>query len=196
MDNIEIIKKSRSLLEGNWVTAIAVVLINSLLTGVPQNVDRGFSILVILIAGALNVGVSFYFLNISRGSYAGIENMFDGFRKYIPATIAFIATVVVVMLGFVLLIIPGVILILGLSQTFFIIADDDSNISGIDAMKKSWEMMDGYKMKYFLLSLIHFCMIILGLLLLVIGIFYMLPIIYNSMALFYDLLKKGELQAS
>jgi len=84
---------------------------------------------------------------------------------------------IIIILGFILLIIPGVVLICGLSQTFLIIADDETNISGIDAMKKSWEMMDGYKLKFFLLNLIHMGMVILGILMLVGG--YLLYVAYH-----------------
>jgi uncharacterized membrane protein len=186
MTNLDIIRKSRDLLNGKWLISIAVVFIYSLLTGSPSNIDNNFSIIVFIIGGALTLGLYIYFLNIIRGKDAGIEDLFDGFKKFAHSTI-------IIILGFILLIIPGVVLICGLSQTFFIIADDETNISGIDAMKKSWEMMDGYKLKFFLLNLIHMGMVILGILMLVVGIFYMLPIIYASLALFYDELKKGNL---
>jgi uncharacterized membrane protein len=193
MTNLDIIRKSRDLLNGKWLISIAVVFIYSLLTGSPSNIDNNFSIIVFIIGGALTLGLYIYFLNIIRGKDAGIEDLFDGFKKFAQSTLAFILMTIIIILGFILLIIPGVVLICGLSQTFFIIADDETNISGIDAMKKSWEMMDGYKLKFFLLNLIHMGMVILGILMLVVGIFYMLPIIYASLALFYDELKKGNL---
>ena len=194
MSNIDLIKKSRNLLEEKWFISIAVVLIYSLLTGGPNNIDKNLSVLIFLIGGALTLGLNIYFLNIIRGTEAGLEDLFDGFKKFAQSTVAFVLMTLIVIIGFVLLIFPGVILICGLSQTFFIIADDENKISGIDAMKKSWEMMEGYKMKFFLLNLIHIGMGILGILMLIVGIFYMLPIIYASLALFYDKLKKGELQ--
>jgi uncharacterized membrane protein len=194
MTNIDIIKKSRDLLTGNWLNAIVIVIIYSLLTGSPSKYDQNLSILTLLIGGALTLGLSYYFLNVVRNQNSGLEDLFDGFKKFAPSTVAFILTMIVCAIGFVLLIIPGIMLVCGLSQTFYIIADDENKISGVDAMKKSWDMMDGYKMKFFLLNLIHFGMIILGILMLVIGVFYMLPIIYASLALFYDQLKKGELK--
>ncbi|WP_341224858.1 DUF975 family protein [uncultured Arcticibacterium sp.] len=192
MKNVDIISKSRDLLDGKWLPAIGLVIIFSLLTSLPNRLDDNLSFLSIVIGGPLNLGLAMFFQKVVRGQNSGIENLFDGFRNYLQSTVAFILTLVVVAIGFLLLIIPGIIMAMGLSQTFFIMADDD-NISGIDAMKKSWEMMDGFKMKYFLLSLIHIGMALLGILALVVGIFYALPIIYNSMALFYDKLKMKEL---
>jgi uncharacterized membrane protein len=193
MSNIDLIKKSRELLAGNWLYAIAIVLIFSILTGSPSNVDQNLSILVLLIGGPLTLGLNIYFIHVVRSQNGGLEDLFDGFKKYAQSTVAFILIMIVCAIGFVLLIIPGIMLVCGLSQTFFIIADDTNKISGVDAMKKSWDMMEGYKMKFFLLNLIHFGMVLLGILMLVIGLFYMLPIIYASLALFYDKLKKGEL---
>jgi len=193
MSNIDLIKKSRELLAGNWLYAIAIVLIFSILTGSPSNVDQNLSILVLLIGGPLTLGLNIYFIHVVRSLNGGLEDLFDGFKKYAQSTVAFILIMIVCAIGFVLLIIPGIMLVCGLSQTFFIIADDTNKISGVDAMKKSWDMMEGYKMKFFLLNLIHFGMVLLGILMLVIGLFYMLPIIYASLALFYDKLKKGEL---
>lgn len=192
MKNVDIISKSRDLLDGKWLPAIGLVIIFSLLTSLPNRLDDNLSFLSIVIGGPLNLGLAMFFQKTVRGQNSGIENLFDGFRNYLQSTIAFILTLIVVCIGFILLIIPGIIMAMGLSQTFFIMADDD-NISGVDAMKKSWEMMDGFKMKYFLLSLIHMGMMILGILALVVGVFYALPIIYNSMALFYDKLKMKEL---
>ncbi|AWV97381.1 DUF975 family protein [Arcticibacterium luteifluviistationis] len=192
MNNLDIISKSRDLLSGKWIPAIAVVIIFSLISSLPNRVNENLSFIGLILGGPLNLGLAIFFQRTVRGQQSGIENLFDGFSNYLQSTIAFILVIVVVCIGFVLLIIPGIMMAMGLSQTFFIMADDNK-ISGIDAMKKSWEMMDGYKMKYFLLSLIHIGMMILGMLALIVGIFYALPIIYNSMALFYDKLKMKEL---
>ncbi len=157
----------------------------------PQSIDTNLSVLSILLAGPFQVGTAIFFLNVARNKEVRIEYIFDGFKKYVPALVATLLIILVVGIGLVLLIIPGIIVALGLSQTFFILAEEE--ISGMDAMKKSWDMMDGYKMKFFLLNCLHFVMVIVGILMLIIGVFYMLPIIYTSLALFYDKLKKGEL---
>ncbi len=54
--------------------------------------------------------------------------------------------------------------------------------------------MDGWKMKYFLLCLLYFGMGILGLLALVVGLLFVIPIISTSNALFYEKLKAGQLK--
>jgi len=193
MSNLDLIKKSQALMKDHWLVAILLIIVYSIISSSPNSIDESLSIIQLFLGGAFAVGMSIYFLNIVRGGDARVENLFDGFKKYVPSLIAFVVMIVLIILGFILLIIPGIILICGLSQTFYILADDKTNMSGIDALKKSWEMMDGWKVKYFLLNLIHFLMMIVGILMFVIGVFYMLPIIYTSLALFYEKLREGEL---
>ena len=56
------------------------------------------------------------------------------------------------MLGFILLIIPGIILSLMYSQVFYILADDP-DIGAIEAFNKSEKMMRGHKWQLFMLNL-------------------------------------------
>ncbi|MFT6879347.1 MAG: putative membrane protein [Psychromonas sp.] len=193
MSNLDLIKKSQSLMKDHWLIAILLIIVYSIISSIPNRIDDSLSIIQLFLGGAFALGMSIYFLNIVRGGDARVENLFDGFKKYVPSLVAYVVLIVLTVLGFILLIIPGIIIICGLSQTFYILADDKTNMSGIDALKKSWEMMDGWKVKYFLLKLIHGGMVIVGLLMLVIGIFYMIPIISTSQALFYEKLKAGGL---
>ncbi len=192
MTNLDIIKKSRDLLDNKWLVSLAAILIVSLISGLPQRLDYKLTFLTVLLQGPMQMGTAVFFLSIARQQETRIESLFEGFSRYIETLIAFVLTAIVVGLGFVLLIVPGIIVAMGLSQTFFIMADD-REISAIDAMKKSWEMMKGYKMKFLLLNLIHALMIIVGFILLIVGVFYMLPIIFNSLAVFYDELKNNRL---
>ncbi len=193
MSNLDLIKKSQTIMKDHWLIALLVLIVYSIITSFPNRIDDSLNIINLFIGGAFTLGFSIYFLNVVRGTNPKFENLFDGFKKYVPSLVAFVVMIIVVTLGFILLIVPGIMLACGLSQTFFILADDETEMSGIDALKKSWEMMDGWKVKYFLLNLIHMGMIIVGILMLVIGIFYMIPIISTSQALFYEKLKAGEL---
>jgi uncharacterized membrane protein len=191
--NTDLIKQAFDLLSGKWLLAIAVSIIAGLLSGVPQAIDEKLTVLNIFITGAISVGTATFFLRIVRGQQERLEDIFEGFKtNYTASLVAVILTIIIVMLGFVLLIVPGIILALGLSQTFYILADD-KQISGIDAMKKSWSMMDGYKVKYFLLCLLYIGMAIAGALALIIGLLFVIPLIQNTNTLFYEKLKAGEL---
>jgi len=61
------------------------------------------------------------------------------------------------MLGFLLFIIPGIILMLKLLSGFFLIVDEDLGV--IDALKKSWKITKGFKWKLFLFVLVYYLFI-------------------------------------
>lgn len=93
------------------------------------------------------------------------------FWRYLGATIL---TWLIVTVGFLLLIVPGVIAALGLYfASYFVI---DRGAGPIDALKQSWHMTKGHKWQLFLFSLVLVGLNLLGLLALVIGIFVTVPI--------------------
>ena len=90
--------------------------------------------------------------------------------------------------GIILFIVPGIIIAIALSMTYFIIAEDDQ-ISAVDALKKSYKMMDGHKMKYFFLCLRYIGLALLCILTLGIGFLWLVPYMYVTNAKFYDEIK-------
>lgn len=88
----------------------------------------------------------------------------------------------------ILFIIPGLIAALSYSMTFFIIADDNS-IDGFEALKKSKQMMKGYKWKYFCLNLRFLGWLVLCILSLGIGFLWLIPYVQVTNANFYEDIK-------
>jgi uncharacterized membrane protein len=91
-------------------------------------------------------------LKAIRGQPTSIGDVFNGRRFMMPVIIALIVQGVVVGVGSVLLVVPGVILALGMSLWAFLIVDQ--NLSGVAALKQSWEMMNGHKTTMFVACLI------------------------------------------
>lgn len=89
-----------------------------------------------------------------------------------------------VLLGTILLIIPGIIIGLMFSQCFFIVIEDNSK-SIIDCLKESCSIMNGNKLDYFILQLYFLPFILLGILTLGIGFFWIVPIIDVTNSNFY-----------
>ena len=98
-----------------------------------------------------------------------------------------------VILWALLLIIPGIIAAISYSQTLFIMVDDP-NIGPMEAIDKSKAMMDGYKMKYFTLSLRILGLGLLCILTLGIGFFFLMPYAEVLYAAFYSDLKGDVLE--
>lgn len=186
----ELIKKGYESITGNWLYAIAAVVIYSLITSAFSNsLDGWGSLLSLFLGGAMSVGLSYFFLNLLRKKPIRIEDIFYGFQNYLPTLVAGVLLSIAVGLGFVLLVVPGIIIALGLSQTFFILADNPE-MDGVEALKKSWSIMDGHKADYFVLVLLFILMVIAGILAFVVGIFFVLPIIYATTAHFYEQVKE------
>jgi membrane-anchored glycerophosphoryl diester phosphodiesterase (GDPDase) len=85
---------------------------------------------------------------------------------------AFVGFVVIV--GLILLIVPGVIAAMGLMFSSYLIIDKGRG--PVEAFKQSWQMTKGHKWDLFLLSLALVGLNILGLLALVIGLLVTIPI--------------------
>lgn len=86
--------------------------------------------------------------------------------------------------------IPALIVGLGLSQTPYIIADEE--LSGMAAIKKSWEIMRGHKWEYFVFELSFFgWMMLTALTWGVVGFFYVNPYMSIAHAGYYRELTGG-----
>ena len=98
----------------------------------------------LLVTGAMDLGLTLFFLAMFRRQIVGIGDVFLGFERYGKALGLFLFQ------G--LFIVPGIIAAIRYSQAFFILADDPNK--GIrQCMDESKMMMRGNKAKYFCLSL-------------------------------------------
>ena len=170
-------------IRGNWGIAIAGFLIFGILQGA-----GGGSGLVLIIGGPLYLGMSYFALAYVRKQPIELELLFKGFNNFGNSLLAYLLTVIFTFLWTLLLIIPGIIKAISYSMTFFIMADD-SEIKAMDAIEKSMAMMNGYKMKYFLLSLLFGILVILSGLLLFIPLLWLIPYMHITYAEFYEDIK-------
>ena len=89
------------------------------------------------------------------------------------------------------ILVPAIYVTLSFSQTWFIIANDE-NISGYNALKESWNLMRGKRLKLFLLELSFVGWAILSVLTLFIGFIFLAPYMQTSYAKFYDNLNESS----
>ena len=190
-ENKELMAEARESLSGNWGLAIGTFLVYGIIISSLQFIPVVGSVLALFIAGPMLVGVSMFSLSLSRGENARLEQIFEGFKNYGTVLGAYLLMVLFIFLWMLLLIIPGIIAAIAYSQTFYILAEDDA-ISSMDALKKSKEMMDGYKWKYFCLGLRFIGWALLCILTLGIGFLWLSPYIQISYAKFYEDLKNNQ----
>ena len=107
---------------------------------------------VLLVSGALELGITLFFLAMFRKQNVNAGDIFLGFDRFGKALGLLLFQSLFIFLWSLLLLVPGIIASIRYSQTFFILADDPSK--GIrQCMDESKAMMNGNKMKYFCLSL-------------------------------------------
>ena len=188
-NNTQIMSDARESLTGKWPLAIGTFLIFLLISIGATLIPFAGQVIGFLIAGPLAVGGAFFALNIVREQAAKTDDLFFGFNNNLGNSIlAYLLVFVFAFIGFILLIIPGVIVALALSQTWFILAENPS-MDSYEAIIKSKNMMKGYKWQYFKIGLRLFGLGLLCLLTLGIGFLWLLPYQYVVYAKFYEQLK-------
>ena len=188
-NNTQVMSDARESLTGKWPLAIGTFLIFLLVSMGAALIPVAGQVIGFLIAGPLAVGGAFFALNIVREQAAKTDDLFFGFNNNLGNSIlAYLLVFVFVFIGFVLLIIPGIIVALAFSQTWFILAENPS-MDSYDAIIKSKNMMNGYKWQYFKIGLRLFGLGLLCLLTLGIGFLWLLPYQYVVYAKFYEQLK-------
>lgn len=146
-NNQHLMRQAKMALSGGWMMAAVATLIYELISGV-----AGYTGIVLLIVyGPLVYGYYAYLNNQINNQQQDFNLLFCGFSsRFVELMVAGLLYLLIVALGTCLLLVPGIIAGLGLSMTFLIMIDEP-NIRGVDALKKSWDLMQGHKWDLFCL---------------------------------------------
>ena len=174
-----------------------------------------------LFTGPLSVGICGLYLSIARNQEPSLGQLFVGFKRYFRSVVALLAFTLIAGLGMLLFIVPGIVFALQYCQVFFILNDDDQ-ISARGALSKSYQLMDGNKMQLFNLFLryawpfffmiipvtvllfgielhipivttpLFIVLVVLDMLLLLAYSFYITPLMYTAMGVFYEAAKATQ----
>jgi len=132
----------------------------------------------------LQMGGQLTFLKIVRGENPEFSTMFSGGPFLVRMFVCSIIYFIIVFLGFIALIIPGIILSLMFWPYSFILVD--RNLPGIESISESRKVMSGNKLNMFGLSLALGGITILGgLLTLGIGLIFIIPFTYMVQTVAY-----------
>lgn len=161
---------------------IGYCILSTLLSMVlaPMMTSKPGEIVVNLISGAISLLFSMGYYKNCLQALDGEEPQISAYgqqaRKILTYFVASVLVGLAIAIGLVLLIIPGIYLALRLQFFGLFIVEEDAGI--IDSIKKSWAITEGNITKLLLIFLSQFALVILGLLLLIIGIFVTLPLVY------------------
>ena len=162
-----------------WVLA-GMFLAYCVVTGILNLITSSSYVLNLLVQLIIGSLFTLGFIRNMFQTMDGEEPQFSAYgqeaRKFLHYLVANILYSSIVCIGIVLLIIPGIYLAIRL-QFFQQYIVSEERCSAIDALKKSWELTQGQAMPLFLLALVQIGLTLLGLILLVVGLFVAIPLI-------------------
>lgn len=183
--NSELRAEARVALTDKWVMGAVTTLVFGAVSGAASYIPVVGTILVAL---PMMYGYSIVMLSVMRGGEMNIGGLFDGFNDFGRIVGTKLLQVIYTFLWTLLLVIPGIIKNYSYAMTDFILKDQPE-LANNAAIEKSMAMMDGNKMKLFLLDLSFIGWAILCLFTFGIGFLFLQPYVQSAHAAFYEDLK-------
>ena len=157
----------------------------------PDGFEITFTILELIqiiyyfgIASIYSFGVVHVFIKVARKKDFVFEETLSGFKTYKRALLSRLLVMLIVALGFVLLIIPGVFLVCRLAFVPYLIMDKKHGVK--ESLKLSFYMTKGYFWTILGMGILSFVVILLGIVLLGFGILISLVWINTAFAVLYN----------
>lgn len=122
----------------------------------------------IFLTSVITYGVLFVYLTAARNDPVDFGDMFEGFHYYLRAVGASLLVGIITFIGFLLLIVPGIIFACKLAFTPYLIIDREMRV--FEAMEESWRMTTGHAWQVFLIGLLAIPICIAGLICCFVGI--------------------------
>ena len=203
MDRITIKQNAQKMIKGNlwyiwkpmvWlmIACFVISLVGVILDGITKTevFSSILSVVVSIASTPIAVGYSFYCLGFVRGNKMDAKEVFNFAKEHwLISLLVSILAALNVMIGMILLVIPGIIAALGL--TFYsYVAADNPELSASEILAKSWEITRGYKWDLFIFFLSFLGWIILSPFSLFILYIWLIPYMTIAEVLVYESLKK------
>ncbi len=138
----------------------------------------------------LLLGLTRVSLDITSGEPTSIGTLFSQGHKLLKAIGALILVYLIVALGLLLLIVPGIYLMARLAYIHYAIVD--LNLGVIDSIKYSFKLTEKNALNNLGLFLMSFLILLLGVIALVIGLIFAIPVITLAMPIAFRFLQYGD----
>ena len=141
----------------------------------------------------ITYGEKWLFLKSVRDKKFEIAELFDGFRnQYLNIVLANLIVFALVGVGFIMLIIPGIIIACRLSFVPYIVMDQ--KLEPMAALERSWKMTSGHGWTIFFMAILSFFIIIAGIMALIFGVFISIIWIHSAFATLYQSVLNEEIR--
>lgn len=145
-----------------------------------------------LLALPLYIGFISYILGLTRKEEVSLTYIFQDYKKIGLIVVTLIISYVFIIFGYILLIIPGIMIAFSLVMVGYLLADSkETSISEAkNIIRESIEMMNGYKLDYFIFELSFIGWYFLGAITFGIAYIYVIPYFTFANTLYYQRLKE------
>lgn len=145
-----------------------------------------------LLALPLYIGFISYILDLTRKEEVSLTDIFQDYKKIGLIVVTLIISYVFIIFGYILLIIPGIMIAFSLVMVGYLLADSkETSISEAkNIIRESIEMMNGYKLDYFIFELSFIGWYLLGAITFGIAYIYVIPYFTFANTLYYQRLKE------
>lgn len=131
----------------------------------------------------INYGADLIFLRGVRGDKVEVKSIFDGFQNYVNIVLASLLVTGLIGIGLVVFIVPGIYVACRLAFVGYLVMDE--GLDPIAAVEASWRITRGHAWKIFALGFLSIFIFIIGLVLLIVGVFPAMMWIKASFASLY-----------
>lgn len=195
---VDIFSDTKKKLKNNYLNYFIVTLfvfaismaINFLLS-LTELSDLASSLLSTLLLCPIVIYVYIFDLNIAKGKSDIFPNIKTVLNKSFKAILILFMVLVATYVGLLLLIIPGIYIMILLSQSFYILADRD-DVDSTDCLTESIELMKGNVLNYIILQLQFIPYLLLSVITCGIYLYWAIPKIQVARANFYLYLKNKD----
>ncbi len=166
-------------------TTYGTYLLISFIAIIIMSTVGSFGIFAVVVTGPISVGLSYAFLKLARQMEGDVQDMFFGFNAFVPSFVMQLLSGIFIFLWSLLFIVPGIIKAFAYAMAPYILADNPE-MSGLDAITASKNMMMGHKGRLFGLCLSFFGWFLLCCLTFGIGFIFLAPWVRASITEFYQ----------
>lgn len=136
----------------------------------------------------VSMGLAKISITLARGGKPTWEDLYNQYPKIINYFVASLLFGLMVIVGLILLVVPGIYLALKFHLFSYLIVD--KNLGAIDALKKSAEITKGSMWNLFLFWIVSIVVVIVGLILFLVGLLVAVPVVLVAGGVVYNKLVK------
>ena len=190
----EIKELAKTAFLNNYWIAVGVNVVVMLLVSAVSGMTMGIGALILM--PPLLIGLNMFSLKLYRGQKGDFDTVFnDGFSNFGHKLGGYLWMELFTFLWSLLFVIPGIIKAYSYAMTPYILGDQPE-VKAQDALKLSMRMMDGHKWELFVFGLSFIGWALLSALTAgLLNVFYVQPYLQNSLAGYYEELKKHSLES-